>query len=127
MPGLPPSPSQIVRSYRDLYRQSLQAVQYACPARYVIRDRLRRAFRKGSPEDYQHDSIQRTLEFLRGATRTTGMEHRILKHLLHVRYWQARNLSVNRYSRLGDAEVDPYAHFDKTLEMLNASFGLCLR
>lgn len=79
----------ILHRYRHLYRHLLRAIQYSTPARYVARDILRQTFRKGQPTDYQDESsIMRTLEFLRGATETNGMEHRIVKNLLHVGYWE---------------------------------------
>ena len=78
----------IVQSYRALYRELLRAVQYSAPARYTARDRLRVAFRRGGVGDYDSKKIENTLEFLRGAARERGMEHKILKNLLHVRYWE---------------------------------------
>lgn len=83
----PPSHSQILHTYRHLYRHLLQAVRYSVPSRYVVRDELREAFRKGKAGDYDHDSVLRTLEFLRGAAACNGLEHQILKNLVHAKYF----------------------------------------
>jgi len=77
-----PSRQQILHAYRHLYRHGLRAVQFSGPARYTLRDRLRRAFRVGKLEDFDQKRIDSTLEFLRGATMNRGLEHRILKNLL---------------------------------------------
>jgi hypothetical protein len=82
----------ILHAYRHLYRALLHAVQYSSPARYVARDQLRDAFRRGHPEQFNQQKISRTLEFLEVAARERGLEHRILKNLLHVAYWKAYNL-----------------------------------
>ncbi|KAI9794831.1 MAG: hypothetical protein M1816_002959 [Peltula sp. TS41687] len=128
---MPCSRTQVLHSYRHLYRQLLHAVQFSTPARHVARDRLRHAFRKGKPTDYQHESIVRTLEFLRGATEWSGLEHRILANLLHVGYWEWKHQMTRQYKseKKGEAETrrKAYAHFNQTVEMLNLSLGLCLR
>ena len=81
--------SEIVLAYRHLYRHGLRAVQFSKPARYTLRDRLRTAFRKGNPRDFDQRRIDNTIEFLRGATRETGLEHRIVKNLIFVWFHQA--------------------------------------
>lgn len=86
----------ILLSYRHLYQHLLRAVQYAKPARYVARDRLRVAFRNPSSSStsdnaYHPERVARTLEFLDGAARTKGLEHKILKNLMHV-WWERERL-----------------------------------
>jgi hypothetical protein len=84
---------EVIQAYRHLYQHSLRAVQYAKPQRYVVRDRLRHAFRNSRPEDLDQDKIAKTLEFLDGAARVKGLEHRMLKTLLHV--WWCRDRPVD--------------------------------
>lgn len=88
---LPPDQSSLVilHAYRYLYRSLLRAVQYSSPARYIARDQLRDAFRHGYREQFNQQKISRTLGFLDAASRERGLEHRILKNLLHVAYWKA--------------------------------------
>lgn len=76
----------IVRAYRHLYRHGLRAVQFSKPARYTLRDRLRLAFRKGERDDFAPTRVENTIEFLKYATRENGLEHKIVKNLLHV-WW----------------------------------------
>ena len=81
---------QIVRSYRSLYRHALHAVQYSTPARYTLKALLENAYRTGKQEDYDQNRIDNTLLFLHGAASEKGMEHRILKNLLHTWWWETR-------------------------------------
>lgn len=74
----------VVHAYRHLYRQSLRAVQFSKPARFTLRDRLRLAFRRGHVKDFDSRKIKTTIEFLEYATKENGLEHRIVKNLLHV-------------------------------------------
>lgn len=74
---------ELCHAYRHLYRGLLRAVLYARPARYVARDRLRNAFRNGTPTDYDPVRIARTLQLLEGA-RKRGTEHRLVKNVLRV-------------------------------------------
>lgn len=84
------SQRELVLAYRRLYKGLLHAVQYSQPARYVVRDRMRRAFSKSTLEDYNADRIERTLEFLDGAARVRGLEHKILKNLMHIWHEQRK-------------------------------------
>ncbi|KAI0378322.1 DUF1763-domain-containing protein [Hypomontagnella monticulosa] len=78
---------QVIHAYRHLYRGLLHAVQFSGPARYIARDQLRAAFReKGAKLDPR--STTRTLRFLEAAARTRGLEHRILRNLLHVAFYR---------------------------------------
>jgi hypothetical protein len=80
----------ILWGYRSLYRHGLRAVHYSKPARYVLRDVLRKAFRTGKAEEYDRQKVRNTLEFLNLAAREQAMEHKVLKNILHVRFWSLR-------------------------------------
>lgn len=80
------SPAEIRLAYRHLYQGLLRAVQYAKPARYIVRDRLRAGFEEQSGNSFEPKRIANTLEFLNGAAKTRGLEHKILKNLVLV-YW----------------------------------------
>lgn len=83
--GNPPTTSlTAIQAYRHLYRALLHAVQFSKPARYIVRDQIRNAFRNGQPQDLNQLRIARTLEFLAGAAREAGLEHKILKNLIHT-------------------------------------------
>lgn len=75
-------------AYRHLYRTGLRTIRYAKPNRYVLRNVLRQAFRKGAPSEFEPRRIVGTLGFLERAAETNGIEHKIVKNLLHVRFWQ---------------------------------------
>lgn len=83
-----PSNALIILAYRGLYRSSLHAVQYSKPARYILRNALNNAFRDGSPLDFDAKRIGNTILFLENAAKAKGLEHRVLKNLMHVRWWQ---------------------------------------
>ncbi|KAF3799410.1 hypothetical protein GCG54_00002111 [Colletotrichum gloeosporioides] len=69
--------------YRILYRNALRAVQFSAPARYVVRDQLRAAFREKDGK-LNHQVCQRTNWFLQNAAQDRGLEHKILKNLINV-------------------------------------------
>lgn len=85
-----PSPTETIHAYRHLYQHLLRAVQYSKPARYTARDRLRTAFRTSRPEEFDARKISRTLEFLDGAARVRGLEHKVVKNLMHVWFERQR-------------------------------------
>ena len=88
----PPSTQEVISIYRLLFKSSLRAVQYSRPARFVVRNRLRKAFRDASgTTTYDAGRVARTLEFLDGATRVKGLEHKILKNLMHI-WWEQSKL-----------------------------------
>ena len=91
-----PSRAEILLAYRHIYKHLLRAVQYSKPARFVARDRVRTAFRKSSLEEYDAARIARTLEFLDGAAKVRGIEHKILKNLMHV-WWEQKKLPMKKY------------------------------
>lgn len=79
----------VVRAYRSLYRTALRAVLYASPARYQIRYTMRAAFSADSKETFDPRRVKNTVEFLQKAGKYKGIEHKILRNLVHVRYWQS--------------------------------------
>ncbi|KAI9748078.1 MAG: hypothetical protein M1835_001899, partial [Candelina submexicana] len=81
----------ILHSYRHLYRHCLRAVQYSTPARYTIRDRLRSTYRSRSCSEFNEQRMANTMEFLRGAAREKGMEHKVVKNLAKVWWWREVN------------------------------------
>ena len=85
------SKPELIQAYRQLYRHGLHAVQYASPARHVLRQQLSQAFRNGLVQDFDKRRIENTLLFLRNATKEKGLEHRILKNLLHMRWWDIQS------------------------------------
>jgi hypothetical protein len=79
---------EIILAYRHLYKHGLRAVQYSQPARWTLRNRLREKFRTGTNSEFNQKKIDNTIEFLKGAARERGLEHRIVKRLLHVWHFQ---------------------------------------
>ncbi|KAL1975654.1 hypothetical protein VTN31DRAFT_4046 [Thermomyces dupontii] len=127
-------PQTIPHAYRHLYRKGLQAIRYAKPQRYVLRDVIRSAFRSSPASDFDPDKVARTLQFLQHAADCTGFEHRIVKNLLMVRYWERPEAQVHRsfmLERLTPEHVYLYKstnkHIDETVKMLNETLGTCLR
>ncbi|OKL60593.1 hypothetical protein UA08_04355 [Talaromyces atroroseus] len=78
----------IIHAYRHLFQKGLQAVRHAPPARNVLRGQLRSSFRSGDRSDFDPEKIARTLEFLDRAAESNSYEHKIIKNLLHVRYFE---------------------------------------
>ncbi|KAI5286190.1 hypothetical protein KEM52_002108 [Ascosphaera acerosa] len=126
-------------AYRHLLRDGLRCIRYAQPARHVLRDTVRRAFRqRGGPtphDGFDPDRVVNTLRFLRRAGEYVGTEHHVVKNLLHVRYWQQplrRSDSYKMFSKDGagvaaQMKRAAYEPFERTLHQLNESLGLCLR
>lgn len=79
---------QIVSSYRDLYRHGLRAVQYSSPARYTVTALLENAYRTATVADFDARKVDNTLTFLHGAAKEKGLEHKLLKNLLHTWWWE---------------------------------------
>lgn len=89
------SSQEIVRSYRQLYRRGLHAVKYAAPGRYTLKILLENEYRTGNAADFDAQKINNTLTFLEGAAKDKGLEHKIVKNLLHTWYWEV-NASKQR-------------------------------
>jgi len=85
------APTSVIQSYRHLYRGVLRAVRFSKPARFTARDQLRSAFRKGIAADLDAEKIARTLEFLKNAEEERGLEHKIVKNLLHTEFARCRD------------------------------------
>lgn len=85
------SNQEIVHAYRHLLRWSLRAVQFSKPARFVVRDTLRAAFRDKNGT-FEPSRIKSTLWFLESAATYVGVEHKIIKNLAHVRWIQRRQI-----------------------------------
>ncbi|KAH0528430.1 hypothetical protein TsFJ059_003299 [Trichoderma semiorbis] len=124
----------ITHAYRHLYRGLLRAVQYSAPARYVVRDQLRAAFRERDAA-LDREGVKRTVWFLEAAAKERGLEHKILKNLIRVRLdrsWGLRTWkrALNETKQKSDTrklQQDAMQHYNMTVAMLNKSMGLCLR
>ncbi|KAI1460898.1 DUF1763-domain-containing protein [Annulohypoxylon moriforme] len=129
---------EVIHAYRHLWRGLLHAVQFSSPARYVARDRLRKAFREETKIEMR--TVNRTVRFLEAAARMRGLEHSILKNLLLTSYyryydsrlvWKVHEQSLNRPKKdkglEGHIQDTAFKHYDMTIAMLNKSMGLCLR
>lgn len=103
------SSAEIVRAYRHIYRAALRAVQFAKPARFVIRDQLRAAFRgerttltsaanNEGAQPFDAEAIRRTVWFLNSAAEHRGIEHKIVKNLVKTAYWRQREAAARQQS-----------------------------
>ncbi|KAH8678075.1 hypothetical protein BX600DRAFT_431379 [Xylariales sp. PMI_506] len=130
---------EVVHAYRNLYRHGLRAVQFSKPARYVLRDKLRVGFREKGAK-LEPVRIARTVQFLGSATKSSGLEHKVLKNLLMIhhlntkekaRSWRLvereRDHSKDNGESLREAEATALKLYKTTVAMLNKSMGLCLR
>ena len=81
----------VVAAYRNLYKASLRCIRYSSPARHSLRHILRSAFREEPASSYSERRVSNTLKFLEDATVNSGIEHRIVKNILVVRYWRNRD------------------------------------
>jgi hypothetical protein len=126
----------IVLAYRHLYRAGLRAVSYTTPNRYVLRDRLRRAFRESPTSDFEPERIANTVQFLNNAAKDRGLEHRLVKSLCRVwltekNQWIARARSWDVYPKKKRPQTkwatQAYDDFYWTVRMLNESMCLCIR
>lgn len=126
MPSLH-SPTTITHAYRHLLRGLLRSVQYSKPSRYVVLERLRSAFRTSPAGEFNAQKISRTLEFLDGATKVKGLEHKIVKNLCLV--WGMRKKHPWQHT-LKDNQLFKqiaYEQFDRSVEALNESMGMCIK
>ena len=125
------SKQEILHAYRHLYRAALRTVRYAVPARYEARSVLRDAFRNDPPSAFSGRRIKNTLKFLETASTHNGYEHKILKNLLHLKYWRMRGLEKSLMRKQTDYALETRQHvlyqYDATLTMLNESMDMCLR
>ena len=120
----------IPQAYRNLYRAALRATLYSSPARFIIRNRLRSAFR-APPNKQKHPfdplRINRTLLFLRSAAESPNLERRVVRNL--VRVWGEREKLVtqNRQTRLLKDNVEfqekAWEGFEEGVRGLERSLG----
>ncbi|PWW78346.1 DUF1763-domain-containing protein [Tuber magnatum] len=125
-----PDSTTIIHAYRALYKAGLAAVQYSSPARYSIRDKLRKAFRHSDPNRFSQQRVNNTVQFLRTAARRKGMEHCIVKNLCMVAYWQlhsknSRKLVVGKDK--APVTEQAFSNYLETIGLLNQSMDLELR
>ncbi|KAE8147102.1 hypothetical protein BDV25DRAFT_161140 [Aspergillus avenaceus] len=124
----------IIHAYRHLYRQGLKVVNYSTPSRYVLLRTLRSSFRSFAHRDFDPQKISNTMYFLQRATDVAGLEHRIVKNLLMVRYWEQPQVrkELRQLKGLGidqrhlPLRKDAIKQFNLTLMLLNESLGTCL-
>ncbi|CAK7204404.1 hypothetical protein SEUCBS139899_007161 [Sporothrix eucalyptigena] len=143
------SSTELVKAYRSLYRSALRAVQFSKPARYIVRDQLRAAFRGqrtpltsaannegGQPFDAKR--IRRTVWFLNSAAAYRGIEHRIVSNLIKTAYWRRRQVELKRMQWTDLVKIKKkkkpdvfqdiaYDHYDETVKMLNDQMNIYLR
>ncbi|KAM3507595.1 hypothetical protein MY10362_001669 [Beauveria mimosiformis] len=109
------SRQEVLHAYRHLYKGLLRGVHYSIPARYIVRDQIRLAFRErpaatapatatatvpmntATTTGWDAEAIKRTLWFLSAAGRQSGLEHRILRNL--VRMHSERAAPTRRWRR----------------------------
>lgn len=134
------SSEELVQAFRRLYRSALRAVQYSKPARYVVRDQLRAAFRdsKAGADAFDPEAVRRTIWFFNAAAQSRGLEHRIVRNLVTTAYWRRRRAATmqttwkvvverKKNPAVHDVDGTEYDHYDRTLQKLNETMRLCLR
>lgn len=89
------SQKKIIHAYRHLHRAALQAVCYSQPASTVVRQQLRSAFR-ASDATYRERAIKRTIWFLKNAAKEAGVEHRVIRNILMVKWWREQTAKNER-------------------------------
>ena len=135
-----PNNAAVIHAYRQLYRTGLQAIDYSSPGRYTLRDRLRRAFRKSHPTDFDALRVRNTVQFLRNAAVRQTLERKVLRSLLHTWWWQdLKTATPASQKRIRSREGTPAAleeqmirdqafdQFNHLVRMLNESMGVCIR
>ncbi|KAG4303463.1 hypothetical protein PCK1_000427 [Pneumocystis canis] len=116
--------------YRQFWRVGHQAVRHAIPAKYIIHDKIREAFRASCPSV---EKINNTLEFLINAGERKGLEYAILKNLCRLHH--SKKLYIKRRKKpLSSFKAEELSLYEKvydecnlTLHMLNETCVLCLR
>ncbi|KAL5363063.1 hypothetical protein BJX96DRAFT_155112 [Aspergillus floccosus] len=125
----------VIRAYRHLYRAGLKVINYSSPSRHVLLRTLRSSFQDSSSRDFNPRKIANTLQFLHRAADVAGMEHKIVKNLMMVRYWEQPHLrkdlrilkGIGVNQRQSSLRKDANEQFNLTLMLLNESLGTCLR
>ncbi|KAL5600980.1 hypothetical protein BROUX41_005813 [Berkeleyomyces rouxiae] len=135
------SKTEILHAYRHMYRHLMRAVRNTKPQSQIGRTQLRAAFNPvpgtaehGQPFDAA--GIKRTIWFLKAAEKEAGLEHRVLKNLLLAAGVRQRLMRVpwsvvlKKNPRAMESHKlvqHVYAHYDRTIEMLNKTMGLRLK
>lgn len=114
-------------AYRKLYQASLAAVQYTVPQRYVVRDKLRKAFRMTPASHYNQRRIENTIQFLQTAAEKRGLEHKIVKNLCLVHYFQHSFRKKRPIVKNADIADIAYHSYTENIGFLNESMDLDLR
>jgi len=124
----------VTSAYRQLLRVSLQAVRFSTPARYQVQGILRDSFRNLPAAAFTPRKVKNTINFLEQAREHNGLEHKILRNILHVRYWRdnrEKQRPGGAMKENTDVGADLRQHvggqFDATLTVFNESMDLCLR
>lgn len=98
----PPVHVSIPHAYRSLLRRTLLAVQKSTPARYALTTFLRREFRpltshrhslpermaRAAHTSFPRRSLFRLEYFLKRAAREKGLEHRIVRTVSTLEWWE---------------------------------------
>lgn len=153
---MPPPRLEIIHAYRHLYRAAIAAVRNSSPAKHQVRSILRSSFRLPSEPNplnnvitraslfpqtsfealnsFSTIRIQNTLTFLSQAKDYAGLEHKILRNILHMRWWRDQGSQWHKVTLMNqNTDISRElrrtipTHFDATLVMLNETRGLCLR
>lgn len=82
-----PTSAELRLAYRHILTHAYRAVKFSKPARYILLHRIRHSFRTRPSTAYDPRKVARTVEFLRGAALSNGVEHRLLRNLVHY-WWQ---------------------------------------
>lgn len=129
-----PTTTVVSSAYRRLLRTALQAVRFSTPARYQVQSILRDSFRHSPLSTFTPRRIKNTVRFLERARECNGIEHKILRNILHVRYWRdhrEKHKPPGGLKENTDVAVDLRrnvpAQFDATLHVFNETMDLCLR
>lgn len=131
-----PRGTQVTLAYRKLLKTSSQAVRFATPAKHLVRHILRDSFRGSPATAFNPRRINNTIRFLEQASEHNGLQHKILKNIIHVRWWKDHKDKLKIPDSLKantDVAMDLRqnvafgAQFDATLILFNESMDLCLR
>lgn len=93
-------PKTVTHAYRQLYRQGLKTINFATPQRHVLRRILRNSFRLEPRKSFDPERITKTLQFLKYAEASCGIEHKIVKNLLEARYWEQPQIAYKLDQKL---------------------------
>ncbi|KAK2070715.1 hypothetical protein P8C59_005190 [Phyllachora maydis] len=132
---------EVRHGYHKLLAAALRAVQFSKPARFVVRDQLRAGFRDPKA-DFDADRVRRTVWFLNAAAQERGLEHKIVKNLIHTQWKRAKaggkprtygevltatSKSLHKRAKEEVVAEMAYTQYDQMVAMLNETMGLCLR